>query len=161
MPRRYRRRRTYSLARPVKTTKYSNETFIYNKSATFTAGVTTALYFIPSTNIMGTRKCKNFTLTLCCFPNAPFLFALVYVPEGTSPSNLNSSNEHPVSMYEPNQNVIMSGLFGGPYSATNRFKSRLARNLNSGDSIALLIASLATTETAQPVTAILNYAVAF
>ena len=66
------------------------------------------------------------------------LWALVYVPSNTTPSEMGLFGD-PHSVYEPNQAVIMCGLYD-PESPGNTAKcsTRLARNLNSGDSIAFV-----------------------
>lgn len=163
MPRYRRYRRSYPISRSLRTTKYSNETYIFNNLNTvYTTENTYRVGMIPSTTTMGTRKCKNFTLTLSTVPLVPFLFALVFVPEGTQAGNITlPSNSTPVSLYEPNQNVIMSGIFGGPNGTVSRFKSRLARNLNSGDNIYFIIKPIQDYDQGAPITALLNYAVAF
>lgn len=163
MPRYRRYRRTYPISRSLRTTKYSNETYIFNNLNTiYSTENTYRVGMIPSTSTMGTRKCKNFTLTLSTVPLVPFLFALIFVPEGTQAGDISlPTSSTPVSLYEPNQNVIMSGIFGGPNATISRFKSRLARNLNSGDNIYLVIKPIQDYETGAPITALLNYAVAF
>ena len=163
MPRYRSSRRYYSRSRALRSVKYSNETYVFNNPNTvYSSNTTYKVAMIPETNVQGTRKCKNFTLTLSSVPNIPFLFALVYVPEGTSISNLSLPNNNtPLSLYEPNQNVIMSGIFGGPFSSVTRFKTRLARNLNGGDNIALVIRPVQDYDTGAPITVALNYSVAF
>ena len=166
MPRRY-RRKSYRIARPVKTTKYSNETFATAITAQFLDQQSYQTTFTPGINVMGTRKVKNFTLSVIAGTPVPFYFALVYVPEGTVASALKFG--HTItdnvltsdSLYEPNQNVIMSGIFGGDANQVYRFKSRLARNLNSNDSIQLVVRPVASTEANTVLLATLNYALAF
>ena len=172
MPRRYRRRR-YAIARPVKTAKYSNETYA---SAAITQFLTANIYYavpIAEANVLGTRKVKNFTLTLAskaanaADEHQPFLFALVFLPEGTSPSIINfgtsvDQTTHAVtslSLYEPNQNVIMSGIVDS--TQVYRFKTRLARNLNSGDKIILAFRPLGNWSAAGLLCYTLNYALSF
>lgn len=182
MARRYRRRHRYTVARPLKTTKYSSETYsslmslstsTQNTHASFT------LYLIPNAigGVLGTRKAKNFTLRLCAkessitsggtttFTRATISFALVYVPEGTIPSAVQfGSGLSAASLYEPNQNVILSGLIDS--TQVYSFKTRLARNLNSGDQIALLLYDLNVNDgenmtVSTPVAATCNYAISF
>lgn len=164
MPRRYRRRR-YALSRPVKTAKYSNETF-----ATSFIPINNTVFNVvlsPSTTAGGTRKCKNFTLNM--YTTIPGFWALVYVPEGTNPGTLNWSTPTdesvPVvsaaSLYEPNQNVIMSGITRNT-SESYRFKTRLARNLNSGDAVFFLFKPFGTVSSdAGGVAMSCNYAIAY
>lgn len=153
MPRYYRRRyfRGYS-----KRLRYSNETMTQtgtfstgsNPSSNITAsgnyGVFPPLQIVSQAVTQGIRKVKNFTLSIAPMIfnsdgdalTIPIRYALVYVPEGTNPSAL-QIGAGVNSLYEPNQNVIMQGSFlsSNPY----RTYTRLARNLNSGDSIYLLM----------------------
>ena len=153
-------RRTYSIVKPV---RYSAENY-----GSILALETTApnghAYFnidlIPVVvNNLGTRKVKNFTLRLWTsdtldqtpIPDTdpqewdtvghltPCLYwFLVYVPEGTTPYTPQVGiGETALSLYEPNQNVIMSGIIDD--SQVYTFKSRLGRNLQSGDTIALVV----------------------
>lgn len=176
MPRRYSRSGKYT--RRVKTVKYSNETYNYTgviltaNAAEKTQWETTMITAIDQ---QGVRKCKNFELTLTGGPftrssngdksTPPLLYALVYVPQGTKPSAINlGSYDAPASLYEPNQNVIMSGVWPGDLTAPFVKKTRLARNLNSGDSIALLLTAPAFGEAEQygkNVAVTLNYAISF
>jgi len=158
MPRRYRRRR-YAIARPLKTAKYSNETYAGEMvlSKTRPAG---AMVIVPTTEILATRKVKNLTIRLNVTGNKwqigentnidygralPYTVfcAVIYVPQGNAANGLNSAGfndevdvQSAISMYEPNQNVIMSGLLGPETPLV--MKTRLARNLNAGDQIALI-----------------------
>lgn len=177
MPRKF-KRRNYKISRPLKTTKYSNETYTYgiNRSIS-TSSVGTNIYAItlngavvPATNVLGTRKVKNFTVRIktenltnsedVTFPTV-FQWALVFVPEGLTPTFPTIGAGSFASMYEPNQNVVMSGITDSNQIYIS--KTRLARNLNSGDNIYFLI-------TSEPVTsgnyfvkiyAQINYAISF
>lgn len=143
MPRRY-RRKSYRISRPLKAVKYSSETYAAANSTTFAANTLYKSTAIPQTDVLGTRKCKNFTLTICTKSSEviPMYFALVFVPQGTTASNLNVGDQidagvlTPASYYEPNQNVILQGFVDA--AQVYRFKTRLARNLNSGDTIQLI-----------------------
>ena len=146
--RRY-RRRNYPIYRSMRT-KYSNETYsgtlrlLISSSAPNPVG---GQAIIPASNILGTRKCKNFTLRLHAYlasfsgtdldpytVNPAITALLVYVPEGTEPSVPQApTGGSAISVYEPNQNVIVSGLVDN--SQTYSLKTRLARNLNSNDAL--------------------------
>ena len=161
----YRRRSRYS--RRVKSIKYSNETMNYINNAEISAGSSFEAdgVLIPSVANQGTRKVKNFDLQFM-YETLPFpvAFALVYVPEGQEASSLTlSASGTPASLYEPNQNVIMSGIL--PPSATNtiHYRTRLARNLNSGDTIQLVLKGISNTSEAAEFGfyAQLNYAIAY
>ena len=111
-----------------KTAKYSNETVcvnaiatgLVNAGATFpqnpnpspgTGEIKKGILVVPSTTLMGNRKVKNFTLKIVSRGNeSPIIGALVYLPEGTSPSDL-SSQLSTQSLYEPNQNITLSISF--------------------------------------------------
>ena len=88
--------------------------------------------------IQGMRKVKHLTISLAQNGSGQGVFwALVYVPSGTSASTLHIDD---TSMYEPNQYVMGCGIFdvdAGPM----RINCPLARNLNSGDSVALVVHS--------------------
>lgn len=171
MPRRYRRRR-YAITRPVKTAKYSNETYA---SAAVQQFETAQVYYavpIAEANVLGTRKVKNFTLTISIKgantsdEHNPVLFALVFLPEGTNPSSLNFGStvdqNHAVqslSLYEPNQNVILSGIADS--TQVYRYKTRLARNLNAGDRIILAFKTLGDWTAPGLISYTLNYALSF
>lgn len=155
-----------------KTAKYSNETVcvnaiatgLVNAGATFpqnpnpspgTGEIKKGILVVPSTTLMGNRKVKNFTLKIVSRGNeSPIIGALVYLPEGTSPSDL-SSQLSTQSLYEPNQNVIMTfmippscernaqGYVLDTYTPpTVTVSNRLARNLSSGDSVVLVFTAV-------------------
>lgn len=137
-------------SRSIKKVKYSNETMQMiatpNASAINGGGF---LCMIPATDVAGVRKVKNFDITFTYDTfTAPVMWALVYVPQGmshvalTRPTQYSDQNTAPSSLYEPNQNVIMSGVL--PVTANTKIvqRTRLARNLNSGDSIYLYIRSV-------------------
>lgn len=179
MPRRYKKyRRSY---KSFKMAKYSNETFcseIELSSDTLGERAVSICYIVPETNTLGTRKVKNIKLSFnieqlqvidqnqnATAHDARIMFALVYVPEGTAPSvPVLGQGNIATSFYEPNQNVIMTGICDN--HQIYNFKTRLARNLNSGDSIALVFLQLDKVEEANttyvtPVTFNCNYAIAF
>lgn len=88
---------------------------------------------VGSTNIQGVRKVKNFQICIPEFPEDYGVWALVYVPEGLTFTDIHlPTTDNAVSIYEPNQNIIMAGRTS-PQAQTVR--SRLARNLGSGDAI--------------------------
>lgn len=183
MPRRYRRRRYYPIVKSLKSTKYSNET--YASAIVWTSNVVgqRASYACPviptiPSGTLGTRKVKNFSLKLHALPTtitdssqnvttlpARHIFVLVFVPEGTNPSlpQIGALNQ-PVSLYEPNQNVILSGIIDSTQVYSS--KTRLARNLNAGDQIVLILYNLDSVQVqgdsmSAQVDFTCNYAVAF
>lgn len=139
--------------------KYSNETVCTNVGvrATKDGGqplTDNPIVIVPSTNVLGNRKVKNFTLKFTAhLTDDPVIGVLAYVPEGTQMSTPTVTG--PIqSLYEPNQNVIATfiipptcvrngdGSIGTDESAqTVVVSNRLARNLNTGDSIQLCLTS--------------------
>ena len=92
---------------------------------------------VPPTTIQGMRKVKHITISMAMTqtPNVYCFWAIVYVPAGTTPSTIAIDGG---AMYEPNQYVMNCGVFdfdGGPL----RVSSPVSRNLNSGDSVYLVI----------------------
>jgi hypothetical protein len=146
MPRRFRRyARTARTVRPV---RYSNETVSGTCGGAIQAGTTVHQPLLKPIDAQDIRKLKNPTLRLAMTaptPNFPVLWALVYVPEGFPLSALKmdygtGGEEAPPSLFEPNQNLIMSGVMPATGTAEPiTYRSRLARNLNAGDSIFLLL----------------------
>ena len=131
-------KRPYKRARYGKKLKYS----VQQKAIAFSASVgnTTQQVIVPATDTEGMRKVKNITVNLSGAGNViDFYWALVYVPQGTTPGTLNiTAAATAPAMYEPNQFVMNCGIVdanAGPI----RFFTPLARNLNDGDTIYLLI----------------------
>ena len=170
--------------RKYKKVRYSNETSTFTiehqiqpQATAYFPNVgnpaTLGKTLVDAAQIQGTRKVKNLALSISSTNpcEVPILCAVVYVPQGTSPSqlNLNAANQkEPNSLYEPNQNVIMQFVLNPVYNAgqgTNvqRFKTRLARNLDSGDRIMLICAPAYASANAQTVkiAGTLNYAISF
>ena len=165
----YRRRRAIR-SRSVKSVKYSNETYCQSVPNTVPVSNwnnTLALNLVPAADTSGMRKAKNFTLSIQYADlTSPLAFALVYVPEGQQPNTLNraawaNQATSPVSLYEPNQNVIMQGLCPLDSNGRLEFKTRLARNLNSGDSIYLLCRTVTDITTGIDFTCQLNFAICY
>lgn len=161
MPRRTRRTRRYS--RSYKVQKYSNETYNFVGSDQLSANGN-AIPLVAPIESQGMRKCKNFTLTIACSAQitVPLIYALVYVPQGTQASRLNvGENGAVVSLYEPNQNVILSGILSYSQEVPITKYSRLARNLNSGDSIQLIVRAVNGEAVSLDIAATLNYAISY
>lgn len=152
MPRRYYRRRT-TFVRSKR--KYSWEHYNFaasNADVAARAAWNAQALMVAASAVGGMRKCKNFTLSINSSQfNQPIWFALVYVPEGTVPSNLklggvdnpqdNPGNANYITsatLYEPNQNVILTGIIPSNQTANQIKSTRMARNLNSGDAIFLI-----------------------
>ena len=173
-------RRMYRRSGYKRGPKYSSETSTMNTTfdrtlAQWSQGCNICM--IPPTQMQGMRKAKNFTLsfskTLGDQPvfDTAIAFALVYAPNSLEPSQLNigtwtQQTDNPQSFYEPNQNVIMSGIIPANTNGRLEFKTRLARNLNSNDSIFLVMKTCTTGQNQQSpcnfsVCVSLNYAICY
>jgi hypothetical protein len=145
MVRRLRRRR---FSRPVRTARYSSETTHIYDLLTIIQGQapTVPALLVPGSNAQGVRKAKNLTVKFVTTTlHVPLIFAVVYVPEGVNPGTLTLSvgtPSAPLSLYEPAQNVIMYGQLVTQPQSPQQFHTRLARNLQSNDSIYLLLRPL-------------------
>ena len=95
---------------------------------------------VPAADVQGMRKVKHLTLSFSSASDVRLCYVLVYVPEGYDPNPIRVPNlGYATSLYEPNQYVMSSGTLdfsGGPL----RIRTPLSRNLNSGDSIHLILA---------------------
>ena len=111
---------------------------------------------VSPTDTQGMRKVKHLTLSLSLVSgtgSTVLYWALVYVPQGYNPNTLNVLTSN--SFYEPNQNVMGCGLID-PDAGPIRIRSPLSRNLNSGDSIYLVVG----TNLAQAgIRGVVNYAI--
>ena len=128
-----------------KRSKYSTEQKSFQIDANTTTPVN-SLYqntftIVEASNIQGMRKVKHImcnltttALTTDTDSANPLYWAIVYVPQGTIVGALNLNN----SLYEPNQYVMNCGVVD-PSAGPIRFSSPISRNLNSGDSIVLVI----------------------
>lgn len=164
MVRHYRRVYRTRRSRPLKTVKYSSETATNN--GIFTQNEYTGSVYqlaIPPVTTQGVRKAKNFRLSIAWNHNVPVCWALVYVPEGNTPQSITygTGQDKVASLYEPNQNVIMSGITQG--SGPFVYRTRLARNLNSGDRIYIVwrLAYTIGDNSRLPMMWQLNYAISF
>lgn len=175
MPRRYYRRARYS--RPKKKYSWEHANFSNTNGAVAANNSWTGkAVLVSEAGIGGMRKAKNFTLSINVEWDQIMFFALVYVPEGTRPSELNiggvENNDDPnfpylttASIYEPNQNVILTGIVPANQSNRITYSTRMARNLNSGDSIFLVFRTLnqaaALPENSLRISATLDYCITY
>ena len=133
----YRRRpRPWAVARRA---KYS----IQQKGFQFAAaqGQTTTVAVVPATVVEGMRKVKHLTVNATVQGESDtFYWALVYVPQGTIPNaiTITTASTPNTGFYEPNQFVMNCGVVDGS-AGPIRFGSPIARNLNDGDAIYLLV----------------------
>jgi hypothetical protein len=102
-----------------------------------------SIIVVPSTTIEGMRKVKHLTISLSNSGSTAntVYWAIVYVPYGYTANNLRLPDPNAGgALYEPNQFVMNAGvcdLDAGP----TRISTPIARNLNSGDSIYLILGS--------------------
>jgi len=151
-------RRPYKRARYAKRDKYS----IQQKAVEFVTGsedATGKVEIVPGSDVEGMRKIKHLTVSVTTEQDlGAFYWAIVYVPQGTTPGNLTVNiGTGTTGMYEPNQFVMNCGVVD-PTAGPIRFSSPVSRNLNDGDSIYLCVRN---TNNDQPVTynAVVRYAI--
>lgn len=115
---------------------------------------------VPAVASQGMRKVKHLTISIAnrnedANSAASLFYALVYVPEGYAPQSLPVPVVNtPTAMYAANQFVMATGVIdfsAGPI----RIRSPLSRNLNSGDSISLIMSNPG------PSTTTVNYVVRY
>ena len=151
MPRRYYKRTRTSRK------KYSVQQKAFKFDAA--ASSTTSVEIVPATTVEGMRKVKHVTVSCSTTHAVPLYWALVYVPQGTTPGALNvATTGDETSLYELNQFVMNCGL-ADPDAGPIRIWSPLARNLNDGDRILLLITH--TNSAAVGVFAVSRYAITY
>lgn len=160
------RRRYWTARHKAKKFKWSVErTSLYATLAPPESETDRQISVVPATNVEGTRCVKNLTVELCTsydpvmtvvssgLPtelqyNGVVYWALVYIPEGYAPQDLHlpdfqpdadpQPNTYINNLYAGNQFVMSSGIF--PVSNPRvKIRTPLSRNLNSGDTIALLL----------------------
>ena len=127
-------RRPYKRARGGKKIKYSvqQKAFAFNAEA----GGSTSQVIVPPTTLEGMRKVKHLTVNLTSTAFSTFYWVIAYVPQGTTAAAINLTST--AGMYEPNQFVLNCGIIdtnAGPI----RLSTPLARNLNDGDAIYLIV----------------------
>ena len=88
----------------------------------------------------GRRTIKNISVQLTT--PLSFRWAIIYVPQGTQIGQLlQQPPSSAISIYEPNQNVMAAGAYDSG-SGPNRIFTPLARTLNSGDRVFLMISGI-------------------
>ena len=160
--RRYRRPLGRSRYILPKRSKYSIEQKSFQANSNTTTPVNSiyqdTFTIVDAVSVQGMRKVKhimaNLTLTGSTGSDSinPLYWAIVYVPQGTIIGALNLNN----SLYEPNQYVMNCGVID-PSAGPIRFSSPVARNLNSGDSIVLVVGK--TSATAATYSGVFKYAI--
>ena len=136
--------------RAAKRPRYGKRLKYSVQQKAFSAGVvaspgTTLQPLVPATTLEGMRKVKHLMVNMAPVPDnaGPIYWAIVYVPQGTTPGVLNIDSTAVADMYEPNQFVMNCGIVD-PTAGPIRFSSPVSRNLNNGDSIALLLRQTST-----------------
>lgn len=122
---------------------------------------------VSGAQAQGKRKCKNFDINLAVqqnnTPQALVYYALVYVPAGSTASTI--SNTSATEFYTPGANVLAAGVYDCDEGTGFRVRTRLARNLNAGDEIQLVMrSSMVGAPTAQSVIVlqgVVSYVVAY
>ena len=104
-------RRPYKRARYGKKLKYS----VQQKAVEFSTGsddATAKVEVVPASEIEGMRKVKHLTVSCSAeVDTGSFYWALVYVPQGTTPGNITVNIVTGTGgMYEPNQFVMNCGV---------------------------------------------------
>lgn len=125
---------------------------------------------VNPTNVEGMRKVKNISIqlsfsTLFFDPddqqfkntvNQQILWAIVYVPKGSAPGNLNEANG---IFYSPPQFIMASGIYDCEQPGnSSRIFTPLSRNLNTGDGIAFVYRPRQLLYNGQ-LSAVINYAI--
>ena len=115
---------------------------------------------VPSVATQGTRTVGRFTITIPVSEDRNYIWALVYVPQGTTASNLfNTTGTVEGSLYEPNQYVLASGINDGN-TGPIRIRSSMKRVLHSGDFISLILAT-STNLAGQSSNALVSYSIKY
>jgi hypothetical protein len=149
-------RRTYIRSRrPRKKYSIQQKAFMFDAASS----ATTSVEIVPATTVEGMRKVKHVTVNCTTLADFPIYWALVYVPQGITPSALNvATTGDQTSLYEPNQFVMSCGI-ADPQAGPIRIWSPLARNLNDGDRIVLLVHHMAGSEL--KINALCRYAITY
>lgn len=122
--------------------KYSIEQTLFGVDAA--PGTTTVQTIVPATDVQGMRKVKHLTIQMSQGGAQGILWALFYLPAGMTAPGFNVTSG--ASLVEPNQFVMQCGIMDQD-SGPNRIYCPIARNLNSGDSIVLLLRPVSSTTT--------------
>jgi hypothetical protein len=124
------------------------------------------LFAVLVTNLaVGDMKVKNFTSKIAfgeC--PVPFCYTLIHVPYTVTVENLNllvRTAIAPVQLYDPPQNVILSGSLPTTSGVPVTFHTRLSRHMEPNDKMVLLVRPIYANDTEalreSPMDVILNY----
>ena len=141
----------------------------FTTSSPLTKSSTMSYKVIPSIEIQGVRKAKNFTLTMegdfhkkedLKDKNVLINYLLVYHPSGLQIPPIAIPQQNPSELFAANQYVILQGILT-PLNSKIQY-SKLARNLNSGDSIDLVLVNPSSENDIEGnILVNLNYAIAY
>lgn len=155
---------------PGRKNKYSTMTYYLKNGEPTAANYKPYFTVVPPADIGGMRKVKNISIQLS-FSSAYFdtqeevlkytenqqiLWAIVYVPKGSEPGNLNEANG---IFYSPPQFIMASGIYDCEQPGnSSRIFTPLSRNLNAGDGIAFVYRPRQLLYNGQ-LSAVINYAI--
>ena len=153
-----------------KRNKYSTMTYYVKNADPHATNYKPYFTVVPPTDIGGMRKVKNISIQLS-FSSAYFdtqeevlkytenqqiLWAIVYVPKGSEPGELNEANG---IFYSPPQFIMASGIYDCEQPGnSSRIFTPLSRNLNAGDGIAFVYRPRQILYNGQ-LSAVINYAI--
>ena len=159
--------RKYSVkSRYYKKANYSRENMGF--SIVLPAAATNGLFqngqvIVAPITTQGERTVGRFTVTVPVSTEhaAELYWALVYVPQGTSPNPLFSIPGNLTgSLYEPNQYVMASGVSDNSAGPV-RIRTTMKRKLHSGDSIQLIIGSAQGTMSSALLSGLVSYSIKY
>ena len=120
--------------RAAKRPRYGKRLKYSVQQKAFSAGVvaspgTTLQPLVPATTLEGMRKVKHLMVNMAPVPDnaGPIYWAIVYVPQGTTPGVLNIDSTAVADMYEPNQFVMNCGIVD-PTAGPIRFSSPVSQS---------------------------------
>lgn len=133
-------------------------------AAALTLGAQVPTVIVAGVDGKGKRKCKNFDIQLACqqpgnLEQIVIYYALVYVPYGSTVGNVTDTSA--TEFYSPASNVLAAGIYDCDEGTGFRIRTRLARNLNSGDQIVLLARASARTAGDLGLRGVVSYVVAY
>ena len=157
---------------PGKRNKYATMTYYYANAPNQQAQSSKYFTIVPPTDVGGMRKVKNITIqlafdkeyvdssttppTINVTEDNRILWAIVYVPRGSTPGNIRIENG---ILYSPPQFIMASGIYDTEQPGnSSRIFTPLSRNLNSGDGIAFVFLPIKDLYTNQ-LSAVINYAI--
>lgn len=146
--RRFRSRR--AVARPGRWAREATVVDLSKVSIAASGGVGNVIV-VPPTTVQGNRRISTVSLRLVWTAGVPVAYVLAYIPAGTTPSppgsgGFASIDEHGQipegqslsSLYEPNQNVLTSGVIAPNAGQITSIAWTGTRVLGSGDCIAVV-----------------------